>query len=1062
MRHAFLPAFTLCCLTLSTPACAQSTKGEQPPSEPLTNAIDGEHWFGSLEYRNIGPSRGGRVSTVAGVRGDRNTYYMGATGGGVWKTEDAGASWSNITDGQVQTGSVGAIAVAESDPNVIYVGMGEPDPRGNFSHGDGVYKSTDAGKNWTHVGLADTRQIGRIAVHPANPDLVYVAALGHVYGSNSERGVFRSTDGGDTWQHVLHVNDETGAVDISMDPFNPRVLYAGFWQMHRTPWSMSSGGEGSGLYRSTDGGDTWTELTEGLPEGVKGKIGVSASAAQRDLVYAIIEAQDGGVFRSTDGGETWTKTNEQRDLRQRAWYYSRIHADTQEPDTVYVLNVQFHKSVDGGTSFETIRVPHVDNHGMWIDPDDNQRMVQSNDGGANVSFNGGATWSTQDNQPTAQFYHVTVDNQYPYRIYGAQQDNSTISISSRNRMGSWRNDWYAVGGGESGYISVRPDNPNTVYAGSYSGYLTRYDHSTRKTRTIMPWPENPIGGGIEDWRHRWQWTFPIHVSLHDNDVLYTCSQHVLKTRDGGETWDIISPDLTTNDKSKQASSGGPITQDNTGVEYYCTVFAFAESPLNPEILWAGSDDGLVHVTSDGGATWNNVTPPGMGEALVSIIDASRHDENTAYLAVNKYKQNDFTPYIYRTRDRGQSWDLIVEGIAEDAFVRAVRADHQRPGLLYAGTETGMWISFDDGDSWQSFQLELPVVPITDLVVHGNDLVLATQGRSFWTLTGLDLVRQLAADSDASKSHLFEPSAAVRAGESVLMHVNLPGELEEPALLEVLDPAGEAIRSWNITMKPAETKDEAEEATEEAASEEPQEEEPAAEDTTTEADDEAEAFEAEPGMNVLTWNLRRRAPAVVPGVSGWPGTVRGPRVVPGEFTVRLTVGDETIESTATVRPDPRVDVSAEAFAELDAFLQTIAGHVDRAHKSVNTIRQIKAQIQTAMTRAADAGLDDQLKEASESLISDLTAIEETIIQTKSVSPQDPLGYPVRLNDKLKMLMLLADGDGAPNQGMRDVLAHLEPQLLEQFAAFEALKAERIPAFNALVAEAQVPAVTVSKE
>ncbi|RMD91716.1 MAG: glycosyl hydrolase, partial [Calditrichaeota bacterium] len=613
--------------------------------------------YRAMKWRNIGPFRGGRVTAVAGVPSQPLVHYMGATGGGVWKTEDGGLTWKNISDGWFKTGSVGAIAVAESDPNVIYVGMGERSVRGNFSHGDGVYKSVDGGKTWKHIGLSDIRQTGKIIVHPRNPDLVYVAALGHVFGPSEQRGVFRSKDGGRHWEKVLFVDNKTGAVDLAMDPNNPRVLYAGFWQVSRTPWGLYSGGPGSGLYKTTDGGDTWKKLTKGLPEGVKGKIGVTVSPAKRDRVWAIIEAKDGGVFRSDDGGESWRRVNSERKLRQRAWYYTHIYADPLEPETVYVLNVQFHKSVDGGRTYKTIRTPHGDNHDLWIDPHNNKRMIEGNDGGAIVTYNGGETWTNEDNQPTAQFYHVITDNQFPYRVYGAQQDNSTVSIASRTTgFGIGRTDWYSVGGGESGYIAPNPADPNIVYAGSYDGLLTRYDHRTKELRNITVWPDNPMGWGAAKLKYRFQWTFPIIISPHDPNVLYVAGNVVFKSTNEGQSWKAISQDLTTNDKSKQGPSGGPITHDNTSVEYYCTVFSLVESPHEKGVLWAGSDDGLVHITRDGGQHWTNVTPKSMPKwALINNIEVSPHDPATAFLAVTRYKLDDFKPYIYKTTDYGKTW-----------------------------------------------------------------------------------------------------------------------------------------------------------------------------------------------------------------------------------------------------------------------------------------------------------------------------------------------------------------------------------------------------------------------
>jgi photosystem II stability/assembly factor-like uncharacterized protein len=998
---------------------------------------DHDHWLGSLSWRCIGPSRGGRVCAVAGVRGNPTTYYMGATGGGVFKTEDAGVSWQNVSDGTFRTGSVGAIAVAESDPNVVYVGMGEACVRGNFSHGDGVYRSVDAGRTWRHVGLGDARQIGAIAVHPRDADLVYVAALGHVFGPNAERGVYRSRDGGDTWERVLFVDDRTGAVDVTLDPTNPRVLYAGLWPMRRTPWSLESGGDTGGLFRSTDGGDTWEELTNGLPDGVTGKIGVSASPARAGRVWAIVEADDGGVFRSDDSGDSWTLVNDDRALRQRAWYYTHVFADTVDPDTVYVLNVRFHKSIDGGRTYTTIRVPHGDNHDLWIDPDDGRRMINGNDGGANVSFNGGRTWSRQDNQPTAQFYHVATDTNFPYRVYGAQQDNSTVSISSRNRLGG-REDFHPVGGGESGYIAPRPDDPDIVYAGSYGGYLTRYDHRLRKTRNITVWPENPMGAGAEDLVHRFQWTFPIVISPHDPDVLYVAGERLFRSTTEGASWEAISPDLTTDDETKQESSGGPITKDNTSVEYYCTIFAVAESPLEPGLIWAGTDDGLVHVTSDGGETWTDVTPPGLGDwPLISTIDASPHDADTAFLAVNRYKMDDFRPYVYRTTDRGATWSLVADGIDGEAFVRVVREDPERPGLLYAGTETGVWVSFDAGGRWHSVQLELPAVPVTDLVAHGNDLVASTQGRSFWILEGLTVLRQLDGATDPSALRLFRPAPAYRQRwDGVRIHFNLPDPVADDVALEIVDRDGGVVRSYRVTTG----------GTGGSASDDG-------------SDGPRDVITAEAGMNLFRWDMRRPAPERVPGAVGWPSVSRGPRVVPGRYEARLRAGAETLPAPFEIRADPRLDTTPEEFAAQGALLSEITDALTAAHGAVNDVRAARRQIEGTMRRATTAGLDEPLREAADALLAELERIEETIIQTRSKAPQDPLNYPVRLNDKIAALLYMVDGDYGPSEQSRAVFERLEGLLREQLDGLDALLGEEVGAFNDLVHEHRVPAIVI---
>jgi photosystem II stability/assembly factor-like uncharacterized protein len=752
-----------------------------------------------MEFRTIGPHRGGRSCAVAGLRHQPNTFYFGATGGGVWKTTDGGSNWEVISDKDFKTGSIGAIAVSESDPNIVYVGTGEEPIRGNVSHGDGVYKSTDGGRSWKNVGLKDSRQIARIRVHPGNPDLVYVAAQGHVWGPNAERGIFRSEDGGQTWKKVLFVDDKTGASDLAMDPANPRILYAGFWQVVRRPWELVSGGPGSSLWKSADGGDHWKKLTEGLPEGPWGKIGVAASAARPGRVFAFVEAKHGGLFRSEDYGEKWAHVNDEHKIRERAWYYSWVYPDPRNADTVYLPNVYMHKSTDGGRSFSNLPVPHGDNHDLWIDPDDPDRMILGNDGGATITFNGGRTWSTQDNQPTAQFYRVAVDDRFPYWVYGSQQDNSNVCIPSGvPGAGIDQGDWHSAGGGESGWMAPDPTDPNVVYAGEYGGQITRYDHRTRQARNIMAWPQLADGHATSDLKYRFQWNAPILISPHDPKVLYHASQILLRSRDGGETWEEMSPDLTRNDRSKQGKSGGPITIDVTGVEVYDTIFALAESAVEPGVIWAGSDDGLVHVTRDDGKTWQNVTPKGIPEWIqINSIDASPRDKGAAYVAATMYKLDDFHPYLYKTSDYGKTWTKIVDGIPDGAFTRVIREDPERKGLLYAGTETGLYVSFDDGAGWQPFPRNLPATPITDLAVKHGDLVVATQGRAFWILDDLTPLRQWSETISRSAAHLFAPRPTVR------MEIEKPDEEDAlPRHVGQNVPPGVLVSYW-LREKPAE-------------------------------------------------------------------------------------------------------------------------------------------------------------------------------------------------------------------------------------------------------------------
>ncbi|MCI0699021.1 glycosyl hydrolase [candidate division KSB1 bacterium] len=1018
--------------------------------------------YRAMKWRSIGPFRGGRSTAVAGVPNQPLVYYMGGTGGGVWKTEDGGINWRPISDAYFKTGSVGAIEVAQSDPNVIYVGMGEACVRGNFSHGDGLYKSTDAGKTWKHIGLSDTRQIGKIRIHPQNPDLVYVAALGHIFGPNTERGVFRSKDGGKNWERILYKDDKTGAVDIAMDPSNSRILFAGFWQVSRTPYGMYSGGPGSGLYKSTDGGDTWTELKEGLPKGIKGKIGVTVSPVNPNRVWANIEAEDGGVFRSDDGGNKWRRVSEDRNLRQRAWYYTHIYADTKDPETVYVLNVQFNKSIDGGKTYETIRVPHGDTHDLWMAPEDNMRMINANDGGACVTFNGGKAWTSLDNQPTAQFYHVITDNRFPYYVYGAQQDNSTVGIASRNNgFGITERDWYAVGGGESGYIAPHPVDANIVYAGSYGGYLTRYDHRTQEERNIMVWPENPMGAGPADLTYRFQWTFPIVVSPHDPNTIYAAGNVLFKSANEGQTWEPISTDLTRNDKSKQGPSGGDITKDNTSVEYYCTIFSVAESRLQKDLIWAGSDDGLAHVTTDGGKNWQNVTPKGMPEwSLISNIDASPHEAGTAYLAVNRYKHDGLKPYIYKTNDYGKTWTLLNKGIPEGAFVRAVREDPQRKGLLYAGTETGVFASFDDGANWQNLQLNLPVVPITDMVVKDNDLVVATQGRSFWILDDLTPLHQLSDKVAASTTHLFKPRAAYRFGggsfprpnvgqnppNGVVIHYYLKTKPEGDIRLEILDAKGDTIKTFS-------------------SKERRQEGEGGgflAEffGVTSRGDQLAK----EAGMNRFVWDMRYPDAVRTPGAVLWGGSLRGPVAVPGNYQARLIAGNQTLTEPFEIKADPRLNLPLADYQKQFDFLLKVRDKVSAAHEAVNFIRDVRKQVDDLSKRVSDAGTDGKAVTAAAKDLNDkMKAIEEEIIQVKAKSRQDPLNYPIKLNNKIAVLADVASSmDAPPTDASHTVFNQIAAQLDAQLAKLEEIKAKDLPAFNKLVREQEVPAIVVSKK
>jgi len=1032
----------------------------------LAQQPQGEIWKG-LRWRSIGPHRGGRVTAVAGVPSQPNVYYFGGTGGGVWKTTDAGVNWEPVTDGQLGTGTVGALAVSDSDPNIVYAGMGEVPIRGNVSHGDGIYKSVDAGKTWKHAGLRDTRHIGRIRIHPRNPDIVYAAVLGHIFGPHDDRGVYRSKDGGKTWDKVLSRGRQAGAVDLAMDPSNPNVLYAAIWHVKRTPHSLESGGPDGGLWKTTDGGDTWTDLTRnpGMPKGLVGKIGVAVSPVNPERVWALVEAEEGGVLRSEDGGKNWRRINEDRRLRQRAWYYTRIYADPQQADTVYVLNTGFYKSVDGGRTYSTIGVPHGDNHDLWIAPADNQRMINSNDGGANVSFNGGRGWTEQD-QATAQFYRVALDNDFPYNVYGAQQDNSTIRIASRSAEGGIGvRDWWDVGGGESGWIAPHPKDSNVVFAGSYGGYLTRYDRRTGQMRNINVWPDNPMGHGAEGMKYRFQWNFPIVFSPHDSNTLYTGGNILFKTTNEGHSWEPISPDLTRNDKSRLGPSGGPITRDNTGVEYYCTIFTAMESPVTRGVIWAGSDDGLVHVTRTGGKAWDNVTPRDMPEWIqINSIDASPHDAATAYVAATMYKSDDFRPYLYKTADYGKTWKKIVNGIPDGAFTRVIREDPHRRGLLYAGTETGLFLSFDDGDNWKPLQLNLPVVPITDLAVHkrDKDLVAATQGRSFWILDDLPVLHQMKDEIAKSDAHLFQPEDVYRTpgggfrlrgtatvGQNppggAVIYYYLAKKPSSEVTLEFLDGAGKLVRKFSSKEQPREE---------------------GARGGGEEGEDPAfrggppARVTADAGLNRFVWDLRHEDAKSFPGMILWAGNMRGPLAAPGEYQVKVTADGKTLTQKFAVKKDPRITTTQDDFNRQLALGLQIRDKLTETHEAIIRIRDARRQTEDLSARLKDQPQAKPVIEKAKALAARLTSIEEELYQTKNRSSQDPLNYPIRLNNKLAALSgVVAMGDNPPTMQSQLLSEELTSKINAQLRALDEALKKDLAALNQAAADLKIPAVIV---
>jgi len=1022
-------------LSGGAPISAPTVHAQTSSTLPGNDAIDPTLLTG-LKWRSIGPARGGRSQAVAGSTSRPFEYYFGATGGGLWKTTDGGVTWRPVSDKSFSSSSVGAVAVAESNPDVVYVGMGETELRGNVIQGDGVYKSSDGGKTFTHVGLEKTLAISRIRVHPTTPDIVYAAALGDPYGANPERGVFKSTDGGKSWTRSLFRDDKTGAVDLSMDPAHPDVLYAGLWEVYRSPHSLSSGGPGSGLFKTTDGGGTWTELTSkpGLPQPLWGKIGVSVSGADANRVYAIIEAPAGGVFLSDDGGGSWQRVNEDRRLRQRAFYYTRIYADPQAKDTVYILNTGIYRSTDAGKSIRSIRVPHGDNHDLWIAANDAKRMINSNDGGANVSINAGESWTGQA-FPTAQFYNVITTSHVPYHVCGAQQDNSTACVSSTGD-----GNLYDVGGGESGYIAPDPQDPDVFYAGSYGGLLTRVNRRTGETRAINVWPDNPMGFSSSDITERFQWTYPIVIAPTDPNTLYTTSQHVWKSTNEGQSWQRISPDLTRHDPSTMGPSGGPITLDQTGVETYAVVFALAPSPVDSRVIWAGSDDGYVHVTRDAGTNWQKVTPPDLPDfTRISLIEASPHDAGTAYLAGNRYQRADRAPYVYKTTDYGKTWTKITRGLPSSDFARAIREDKKRRGLLLLGTENGIYVSFDDGAAWQSLRLDLPVTPVHGIEVKGDDVVIATHGRSFYIMDDISVLRQVTRTTSTEPVVLFQPAGAVR---SVSRGVSIDYFLKAAAdklTIDILDGQGSVIRTF--TGAPAGAKE------------------------TTPApgadsgDDNPRPVVPHPsekqGMNRFTWDLRYPNARDFPGLIMWAGSTRGPQAPPGQYSVRLTANGVTKTERFAITRNPAVKTVTDAdLLEQFKLARQISDKLSAANEAVLRIRNVKDQLSARMTKTNDAAI----KTAGEPVVAKLTAVEGEIYQYRNRSSQDPLNYPIRLNNKLAALQgIVESGDYRPTDQSYVVFKELSDRLDKQFGQLDTLLSVDLPALNKLLARKKLEPV-----
>ena len=1004
----------------------------------------------NVKYRSIGPYRGGRSAAATGSYKTKTTFYFGATGGGVWKTTDGGSNWKNITD-KYFGGTIGSVAVAPSDDNILYVGEGENSMRGNVAEGlGGIWRSEDAGRTWKNLGLKDGRHIIRIVIHPRDPNTLWVAVMGHLFGPNEERGVFKTTDGGKTWKKTLYVNDQTGASDLVMEPGNPEIFYAGMWRVKRSPHNMESGGEGSGLYKSVDGGETWKPITanKGLPKGVWGIVGVAVAPSNPEKIYAIIENKDGGLYKSEDSGETWSLTSNDNNIRQRAWYYSKVFVDPKNENLVYCPNVNFMRSKDGGKTFQGINTPHGDHHDLWIDPENGNRMIVADDGGAQVSFDGGDNWSTMMNQPTAQFYRVTTDNSVPYRILGAQQDNSTVRIKSRTSgAGITERDWEVTAGSESGHVVADPLNPDIVYGGNYGGYLARLDHKTGENRAIDVWPDNPMGAGVDVQKYRFQWNFPIFFSPHNPKKLYTAGNHLFSTENEGASWEKISPDLTTNDKSKQASSGGPITQDNTSVEYYCTIFAATESALEKDLLWTGSDDGLIHVSKDGGKNWENVTPPDAGKWMMwNCVETDPFKKGTAYFAGTKYKSDDFTPYLFKTSDYGKTWTKITNGINNMHFTRTIRADRKLAGLLYAGTEYGMYISYDDGANWKSFQLNLPIVPITDMTIKDNDLIIATQGRSFWVIDDLTIVQQKSNSITAKNLHVFPINDAYRTegggrrrrgagGAEPNMGANPPaGTVINYFLKGTTDSSKHSITIMDKMGKPIKT-------------------------FSKNAKELTDKLDYTEGMNQFAWDMNYPPAEKADGMILWNGAIGSAKAAPGKYSARIKYNNDSVDVPFVIKADPVYKMTEADYDAQVGFLLQVRDKFSEIQIGIKNIRTVRTQINDLNGRI-DTKANKDIKQMGDSINKQLTKIEEALYQTKSKSGQDVLNFPIRLNDKIAGLYNVASsGYAPPSKQVRETFADLSGQADVQLAKLKTILDNDLKQYNKMINEKQVPVIGI---
>lgn len=1053
--NRLLSMLGLIALLAVTPLFGQK-KQKKAEAEPMKPAIQTDH-YQALHWRNIGPFRGGRSNAVSGVVGNENLYYTGYTGGGVWKTEDAGLSWVNISDGFFKTGSVGDIAVSESDPNVIYVGMGEHAVRGVMtSAGDGVYRSTDAGKTWTHLGLDKTRHISDVVIHPDDPNTVWVAAQGALHGPNPERGIYKSTDGGQTWKKTLYVDENTGASSLSLDMTNPRILYAATWQHRRYPWTVESGGPGSSLYKSVDGGETWEKIVSGLPKDL-GKIGVSVSRANPNRVYAIVETEKAksGLYRSDNGGKSWRMLSTDQYLSARSWYYMEVFADPINEDIVYVLNAPMMRSIDGGNTFSRVSVGHGDTHDLWINPDNNRNMILGDDGGGEITFNTGASWSTLNNQPTAQFYRVNVDNQFPYKVYGGQQDNSSVVISSRNNgRGLTESDWFSGPGCESAYIAFDPDNPVLLYGGCYQGIIEVLDIRTQESKDIQEYPSMNFAEEPKDLKYRFNWNAPIIASPHDPSVIYHTANVVFRTTDGGINWEVISPDLTRNDTTKQVAGGGPFTNEGAGGENYNTIYYLIESPLERGVLYAGSDCGLVHVTRDNGENWQNITPPDLPESTVHSIEVSPHTAGTAYVSANRFKFNDFKSYTYKTTDYGQNWTLINKGLDEDDYLRVIREDLEKPGLLYGGAEHGFYVSYDGGAEWSRLQLNLPVVPITDLKIHDNDLVAATQGRAFWILDDLAAIQ---GKPEGSEMVLYEPKPTVRmsgfsprAGGSmppgigqnpmagVILTYYLPEKPDTTLHLEIVDAAGKVVRAYSSEK-----------------------------DSTFKSypggPPAPEVIPAKAGLNRFAWDFRSEVMPDVTDVFIF-GDYRGRRLAPGQYTARLKMGDKTVEQPVSLLADPRQTTvgDAAAWKEQQDLMQYTADKIGEIHQGVNIVRKVRDQIKAYNKNLAEQESAKAVVEKGKDLIKMIDEWESRIVETRQKNTQDVINWPSKLNASYFYLRGSIDAyEPQVTQGVKDRLQDLDERWEKEKKALNNILETEIPAYNRLFREQNIPALVYEK-